>query len=102
MTQAVLEKSPASNAVTVKLDAADRARIAALAVSKKRTPHFLMKEAILEYVQRQEAQQNFLEAAQASYEHYKQTGQHLSLDEFSAWVDQVQHTPEAPLPACHA
>lgn len=87
--------------VTIKLDESDRDRIATLATTKKRTPHYLMKEAILEYVKKEEARQNFITVAQASFEHYKQTDQHITLDEFSAWVDQVQHDPAAPAPACH-
>lgn len=87
--------------VTIKLDDVDRDRIASLASVKKRTPHYLMKEAILDYVKREEARQNFIIAAEASFEHYKETGLHISLDEFSTWVDQVQQDPGAPPPACH-
>ena len=94
------EKARAGS-VTIKLDEVDRERIASLASVKKRTPHYLMKEAILDYVKREEARQNFIIAAEASFEHYKETGLHISLDEFSTWVDQVQQDPRAPPPACH-
>jgi len=40
----------------------------------KRTPHYLMKEAILEYVKKEEARQNFIKAAKTAFEHYKETG----------------------------
>ena len=99
-------KPPASEkaragSVFVKLDDADQARIASLATVKKRTPYYLMKEAILEYVKREEARQKFIAAAESSFEHYKETGLHISLDEFSAWVDDVQQCPGARLPECH-
>ena len=87
--------------VTVKLDPSDRARITSLATSKKRTPHYLLKEAIREYIDREEARQNFINVAERSYEHYKETGLHISLDEFSAWVDDVEKKPDAPMPVCH-
>jgi len=93
--------SPAAATVTVKLDPSDRERIATLAITKKRTPHYLMKEAILDYIRREEATQNFIKAAEASYDHYKETGLHVTLDQFSAWVDEVQEDPNAPIPACH-
>ncbi len=70
-------------------------------MAKKRTPHYLMKEAILEYVKKEESRQNFIAAAQSSFEHYKETGLHITLDEFSNWVDQVQQHPGAPVPECH-
>lgn len=86
--------------VTIKLDDADRDRIASLASAKKRTPHYLMKEAILECVKREEARHNFIAAAEASFVHYKETGLHITFDEFSTWVDQVQQNPGASVPAC--
>lgn len=94
------EKPQTTGTVTVKLGPSDRERIASLANLKKRTPHYLMKEAILEYVQREEARQNFIKAAQTSFEHYKETGLHITLDAFSTWVDELQNKPDAPLPAC--
>ena len=68
----------------VKLDPSVRPRISALAMSKKRTPHYLLKEAIREYIDREESRQNFIKVAERSYQHYKETGSHISLDEFSA------------------
>ncbi|MBZ0305968.1 MAG: hypothetical protein K8I82_07870 [Anaerolineae bacterium] len=101
MKTTAIEKPRSPGTVTVKLDPSDRDRIAALATMKKRTPHYLMKEAILEYVQREEARQSFIKAADTSFEHYKETGLHITLDEFSAWVDDVQKNPNAPITACH-
>lgn len=101
MKASPIEKSRSPGTVSIKLDPFDRDRIASLASMKKRTPHYLMKEAILEYVQREEARQNFIKAADASFEHFKETGLHITLDEFSAWVDDVQKTPDAPIITCH-
>jgi predicted transcriptional regulator len=96
-----IEKPRSPGTVTVKLDPSDRDRIALLAAMKKRTPHYLMKEAILEYVRREEARQNFIKAAEASFEHYKETGLHITLEEFSAWVDEAQQNANPPARACH-
>ncbi|MEY3569938.1 MAG: hypothetical protein RIQ85_58, partial [Pseudomonadota bacterium] len=87
--------------VTITLDDADQDRIAFLANAKKRSPHYLMKEAILEYLEKEEARQNFVAAAESSYVHYKETGLHITLDEFDSWVDQVQQDPNTPMPECH-
>jgi len=95
------EKTRPLGTVTIKLEPADRDRIAILAAMKKRTPHYLMKEAILEYVKKEEARQNFIKAAETAFEHYKETGLHITLDEFSNWVDEVQQNPDTPVPACH-
>jgi len=101
MKTSAIDKPRSPGTVTVKLDASDRDRIATLATMKKRTPHYLMKEAILEYVQREEARQNFIKAADTSFEHYKETGLHITLDEFSAWADDLQKNPDTSITACH-
>lgn len=101
MKTSLTAKQPSFGTVTVKLDPVDRNRIAALATIKKRTPHYLMKEAILAYVQKEEARQNFIKAAETSFEHYKETGLHITLEELSTWVDDVQQNPDTPVPACH-
>lgn len=95
------ERSQTTGSVTVKLEAKDRDRIASLALAMKRTPHYLMKAAILDYVQREEARLNFIKAAQTSFEHYKETGLHITLDEFSKWVDEIQENPATTMPVCH-
>ena len=100
MTISSSEK-PRNRPVTITLDDADLYRIASLASAKKRTPHYLMKEAILEYLQKEEARQNFIAAAESSFVHYKETGLHITLDEFDSWVDQVQQDTNTPIPSCH-
>lgn len=101
MNTSTTEKRRSSGTVSVKLDPAERGRIAALASMKKRTPHYLMREAILDYVSREESRLNFIAAAESAFEHYKQTGLHVTLDEFSTWVDTVQDNADTPVPACH-
>ena len=100
MTISSSEK-PRNGSVTITLDDTDQDRIATLATAKKRSPHYLMKEAILEYLEKEEARQNFVAAAESSYVHYKETGLHITLDEFDSWVDQVQQDPNTPMPECH-
>jgi len=101
MKTIAVDKSRSAATLTVTLDPADRDRIASLAAMKERTPHFLMKEAILEYMQREEARLNFTKAAETSFEHYKETGLHITLDEFSEWVDEAQQSPHVAIPICH-
>lgn len=101
MNASTPEKPQTSGSVTVKLDHKDRDRIASLALAMKRTPHYLMKAAILEYVQKEESRLNFIKAAESSFEHYKETGLHITLDEFSKWVDEIQDNSAAAMPACH-
>ena len=94
-------ENPRHGPVTINLDDADQDRIASLASAKNSTPHYLMKAAIFEYLRKEEARQSFIAAAESSFVHYKETGLHITLDEFDSWVDQVQQDPSTLLPACH-
>ncbi len=97
---ATLEK-PRAHHMSVKLEDSERDRLKSLAVAKKRTPHYLMKEAIQAYLEKEELEQRFIAAAKESLAHYKETGLHVSHDEFSQWVDDLQSSPKATPPACH-
>ena len=87
--------------LSIKLEISDRDRIRSIATYKKRTPHFIMKEAMQRYLAEEEAEQRFIAAAAESRSHYQQTGLHITHAEFSSWVEQLQTNPKATLPVCH-
>lgn len=60
-----------------------------------------MKKSNLDYVKKEVTRQSFIKAALTSHEHYKETDQHITLDEFSTWVDAVQQNQQSPPPSCH-
>jgi len=75
--------------VSVKLPIAERDRLAALATARKRTSHYLMREAVSEYLGREEARQSFREEAARAWQDYKETGLHLSQEDVDAWIDSL-------------
>jgi predicted transcriptional regulator len=75
-----------TRAVSVKLSDSEHERISALAKRSKRSTHFLMREALLEFVAREEFNQSFHDEAEAAWIDYKETGEHLSLDTMMAWL----------------
>jgi predicted transcriptional regulator len=95
------EDLQAKNA-TVKLTAKEREGIKTIAALRNRTPHYIMKEAILAYLERAEHEQLFVQAALRSREQLKKTGLHITQNEFSAWVNAIQKNPKTPMPVCHA
>jgi predicted transcriptional regulator len=95
-----IQKTKTAN-VTVKLEDSERARIKSLADFKKRTPHYIMREAIAKYLEEEELEQRFIAAAEQSLIDYKANGLHISLDELSSWASQLKTNPEAPMPTCH-
>lgn len=74
-------------ALSVKLDAMQQDRLRQLAEQRDRSPHYLMREAIQQYLDREEARESFLREAMASWEHYRETGLHVTGDEFATWLD---------------
>jgi predicted transcriptional regulator len=87
--------------VTVKLEESDRERIKSLAAVKKRTPHYIMREAIQKYLEAEELELRFINAAEDSLAEYKLNGLHITLEEFSEWAAKLKSTPDAPMPICH-
>jgi predicted transcriptional regulator len=81
--------SPALAPVSVKLDAGDRARLGALAAARKRSSHYLMREAVREYLTREEARQSFRDEAEQAWRDYKRTGLHVTQAEVDSWIDSL-------------
>ena len=95
------ENPRSAGTVSIKLDPSDRERIALLASTKKRSAHYLMKEAIREYIQREESRLNFIRAAEAASLEFKESGLHVTHDELDSWMETWGTENEQPMPACH-
>ena len=86
---------------SVKINNELKQRIDSLAKSKKRTAHWIMREAIEEYVIREEKRQSFVSEAQKSWKDYQQDGLHVTFDEVSGWIDSWGTDQEKAIPECH-
>jgi predicted transcriptional regulator len=76
-------------------------RIKRLAEKRQRTPHWIMCEAIGEYVEREEALESFKQEALASWTAYQETGRHLKGEEVRDWLNSWGTEGEIELPECH-
>ncbi len=88
-------------AISIKIDDALKARLQSLAETRQRSPHWMMREAIAQYVTREEARESFVKEAVASWTSYQQTGLHLTGEEVNAWLDSWGTDKETDLPDCH-
>ena len=88
-------------ATSVKLDEALTKRLKRLAGRRHRSPHALMREAIREYVEREEARESFKEEALASWTAFQETGRHLTGEELRDWLDTWGSDAETEVPDCH-
>lgn len=88
-------------ATSVKLDEELKGRIQHLADLRQRSAHWIMCEAIRDYVEREEARENFKQEAVASWIAYQETGQHLTGQEVQDWLNTWGSDKETKIPRCH-
>jgi predicted transcriptional regulator len=88
-------------AVSIKLNDEERKRLRALAEAKQRTPHHLMKEAIRQYLGREEARESFRQEAMQSWSEFRETGRHVTGEELTEWLDGWGKAAEPAPPKCH-
>jgi predicted transcriptional regulator len=88
-------------ATSLKIDDALKSRVRSLAARRRRSPHWVMVEAIRQYAEREEARESFAREALASWTAYRETGRHLTGPEVRAWLDGWGADDEAPAPECH-
>jgi predicted transcriptional regulator len=82
----------------VKLDEEIRERLKSLGKSKQRTPHWLMREAIREYIEREEATEARNREADEAWDEYKLTGKGVAHETMSAWFDDLEAGKDAKCP----
>lgn len=88
-------------ATSVKLDDDLKSRVQHLAEIRQRSPHWIMRKAILDYVEREEAQETFNQEALASWRAYQETGRHLTGKEATDWLNTWGTDTETEIPQCH-
>jgi len=93
--------STATKPVAVKLESDIRNRISKLALISKSSSHALMKQAIYEYVEREEKREAFHREAMESWEEYKETGLHATGEEIIEWLKTWGTDNEEAAPLCH-
>ena len=75
-----------STTVGVKLDAQTRHRLKKLGKAKDRSTHWLMKEAIERYLEREEQYEREKAEDNARWERYLETGSAIDSQEMTAWL----------------
>jgi predicted transcriptional regulator len=88
-------------ATSLKISDKLKSRIQRLARLRQRSSHWIMNEAIAQYVEREEARESFKREALASWTAYQETGRHLTGPEVRAWLNTWGTEAEAELPECH-
>jgi len=88
-------------ATSIKIDDDLKGRIQHLAETRQRSAHWIMREALKQYVEREEARESFKQEAMASWAAYQETGKHLTGNEVRSWLGTWGTDGETDAPKCH-
>jgi predicted transcriptional regulator len=88
-------------ATSLKIDDALKGRVLALAEQRRRSAHWIMLEAIQQYVDREETRESFKQDALRAWEAYQGNDLHLTMEEADAWLEKLEAGEDAELPSCH-
>ena len=88
-------------ATSIKLDDALKSRIQQLAQMRRRTSHWIMREAISQYVEREEKHESLRQDTLKAWDEFQATGLHATADEVEQWLKSWGSDNELPAPECH-
>jgi len=92
---------PTPSTTSLKLDSEMKERVQRLAAARRRSPHWVMREAVEQYVDREERREQFHQDALAAWASYQATGLHLTAGEADAWLAKLEAGKDAAFPKCH-
>ena len=91
----------APSTTSLKLDSAMKERVHRLAAARRRSPHWLMREAVEQYVEREEKREKLRQDALAAWADYQTTGLHVTAKDADAWLAKLEAGKQAVIPKCH-
>ena len=86
--------------VAIKIDDDTTARLKRLADARHRTAHWLMREAITQYVEREERREAFRQDTLKAWDEYRSTGLHVTADEADTWLADLELGKDTEPPGC--
>ncbi len=92
---------PSSSTTSLKLDIGLKERVQRLAQVRRRSAHWILREAVEQYVGREEKREQFRAAALAAWNDYQATGLHATAEEADAWLAKLESGEDAEAPECH-
>jgi predicted transcriptional regulator len=87
---------------SLKLDPGIKKRVPQLASARRRGPHWVMREAIEDYVERQEKREQLRQDVLAAWAPYEATGLNVTDEEAHEWLAKLEAGKKAAPPKCHA
>ncbi len=86
---------------SLKLDDELKSRVQHLAEARRRSSHWIMREAIAQYVEREEKREALRRQTLDAWDEFQATGRHVTGDEVEKWLSSWGTDDELPAPECH-
>ncbi len=87
--------------MSIKLDEKTREKIEKLSKLRHRTAHWLMREAISQYVEREEKIEIFRQNGLQAWNEYQENGLHVTFEEADIWLTKLEEGHDVEPPKCH-
>lgn len=87
--------------LAVKVDQDLKDRMKTLAKVQHRSTHWIMREAIRQYVDREEKREQFRQDGIKAWTEYQATGMHVTLEEADQWLAKLEAGQDVEPPECH-
>jgi predicted transcriptional regulator len=91
----------ATSTTSLKLDNELKSRVQRLAETRRRSAHWVMREAVEQYVEREEKREQLRQDALSAWTHYQTTGLSATAEEADAWLAKLESGTKAKAPKCH-
>jgi predicted transcriptional regulator len=86
---------------SIKLNDDLKGRVEHLAEARRRSSHWIMREAIAQYVEREEARERLRQDTVQAWEEFQAAGLHATAEEVANWLSSWGTEEELPAPECH-
>lgn len=86
---------------TIKIDTETKERVKRLADARHRSSHWMILEAIRQYVAREEKRELMRQDGLRAWSDYQENGLHVTHEEADAWMAKLEAGQDVAPPACH-
>ncbi|MBB4194318.1 putative transcriptional regulator [Rhizobium aethiopicum] len=86
---------------SLKLDDELKGRVQQLAEARRRSSHWIMREAIAQYVEREEKREALRQETLGAWNEFEATGLHVTGAEVEKWLSTWGTDDELSAPECH-
>ena len=86
---------------TIKIDQTTKERLKRLAEARNRSSHWMILEAIRQYLDREEKRESFRQDGIKAWNEFQVTGLHVTFEEADAWLAELEAGEDVKPPECH-